>query len=376
MFAQPITDILLPRQEGDYLYLTGVDEPGGLLLLGPKTETLFLLDLDPRGAQFYGHDHVASKASSAALGIATSPLPRRAAEAYNKLLKQIPKDAALRIPAYRGGDHAPVRERRQRLLDHLDKARPDVSVHDLSADLRALRVVKDEWEIAQMRKAIEITFRGFHSVIPVLKKGNTETDVESVFYSTIRRLGGRAAYPMIAGNGRNAAIPHHFANDAPLEPGSLLVMDAGASVQRYAADITRTFPVSGRFSPEQARIYNAVLQSQLAGIAAVRPGATFREIHTTANEVLKKHGLAKYFIHGVSHYIGLDVHDPGPRRLRPGMVLTVEPGVYLLDKKIGVRIEDMAVVTENGCEVMSTGLPKTVAEIEKWMATKGSSENK
>ena len=327
------------------------------------------LDLGPRGAQFYGHDYVASKASSDALGVATSPLPRRAAEAYNKLLKQIPEGATLRIPAYRGGDHAPVRERRQRLLDHLKKARPDMTIHDLSADLHALRVVKDEWEIAQMRKAIEITFRGFHAVIPVLKEGKTETDVESAFYATIRRLGGRAAYPMIAGSGRNAAIPHYFANDAPLEPGSLLVMDAGASVQRYAADITRTFPVSGRFSPEQARIYNAVLQSQLAGIAAVRPGATFRDIRTAANDVLKKHGLAKYFIHGVSHYIGLDVHDPGPRRLRPGMVLTVEPGVYLLDKKIGVRIEDMVVVTENGCEVISAGLPKTVAGIEKWMAT-------
>lgn len=368
VFAQPMTDILQPRQEGDYLYLTGVREPGGILLMGPETETLFLLDYGPRGAQFYGLRYQASEETSRALGLPTKPLPRRTARAHALLLKQIPEGATLRIPSYRGGDHAPVRERRQRLIDYLKKARPNLKIGDLSEVLHAQRAIKDPWEIAQMRKAIAISVRGFQSIVPYVRKGRMETDVESAFYSTIRAMGARAAYPIIAGSGRNAAIPHYFANDAPLAPNSLLVVDAGAAIHRYAADITRTFPVSGKFSTEQARIYNAVLESQLAGIAVVRPGVSFRDIQKASADVLKKHGLAQYFIHGVSHFVGLDVHDPGPRKLLPGMVLTVEPGVYLLEESIGVRIEDMVVVTENGCEVLTDGLPKTVDEVEKWMA--------
>jgi Xaa-Pro aminopeptidase len=187
--------------------------------------------------------------------------------------------------------------------------------------------------------------------------------------AVVRGAGARPSFPFVVGAGRNAAIPHYFANDAPMPADGLVVIDAGAAYRRYAADITRTFPISGKFTAEQGRVYDAVLEAQLAGIAAVRPGASFRDIHKAARDTLDKHGLAEYFIHGTSHHVGLDAHDPGPTRpLRPGMTLTVEPGVYILDKRIGVRIEDIVLVTETGCEVLSRGLPKKRDDIERLLA--------
>ena len=368
VFAQPITDILLPRQEGDYLYLTGVDEPGGILLLGPKTETLYLLQLSKTSAQFFGHDYLAGEKADEALGVKTAPLPRRASEAYKALLDALPEGVTLHMPRYGGSDHATVRERRRRLADHLKANRPDVKIVNLSPTLHAQRAIKDAWEIEQLRRAIAITVEGFEAVRKPVRETGTETDVESAFYTTIRKRGARTAFPMIAGSGRNGAIPHYFKNEAPLVPKSLMVMDAGAAVHRYAADITRTFPVGGKFTDETRRLYDAVLACQEAAIAVAKPGATFRDLSKAARAVLKKHDLDSYFIHGISHQVGLDVHDPGGGRLRKGMVFTIEPGVYLLEKKIGVRIEDMFLVTETGVEMLTGALPRTAADVEAWLS--------
>ena len=230
--------------------------------------------------------------------------------------------------------------------------------------LASMRVIKDELELRHLRRAIAITEQAFRAALPEIRPGGHESEVESALMAVVRRAGARPSFPFVVGSGRNAAIPHYFANDSPL--GGLVVIDAGAAHLRYAADITRTFPVSGRFTAEQRRIYDAVLEAQLAGIAAVKPGASFRDIHKAARATLKKHGLARYFIHGTSHHVGLDAHDAGPTKsLQPGMTLTVEPGVYILDQGVGVRIEDIVLVTKTGCEVLSRGLPKRAEEIEK-----------
>ncbi|MHC4849200.1 MAG: aminopeptidase P N-terminal domain-containing protein [Planctomycetota bacterium] len=369
VFAQPFTDILHPRQEGNYLYLTGVREPGGILLLGPGVETLYLPRLRAEAAQFYGHEFHPDEATAQRLALQTGALPSKVSDIVSVVAAPLPDKARLRIPRYGGQDQATVRERRRKFVEQLAKVRPDVTVSDLGPTLRAMRVIKDELEIAHLRRAVAITEAAFRAALPRIAPGGHEADVESALMAMIRRAGARPSFPFVVGSGRNAAIPHYFANDSPLAAGGVLVVDAGAAHHRYAADITRTFPVSGRFSAEQRRIYNAVLAAQLAGIAAVKPGASFRDVHKAARNKLKEHGLDRYFIHGTSHHVGLDAHDAGPtKRLEPGMTLTVEPGVYILEKKLGIRIEDMVLVTSSGCEVLSRGLPKTADAIEKLLS--------
>jgi len=369
VFAQPFTDILQPRQEGHYLYLTGVREPGGVLLLGPRSELLFLPELEPKAAQFLGHEFHPDEATAKRLGLATRALPRGADGLRDALAAILPEGARLRVPGYRGADQATVRERRETLLAGLAQRRADIVVADLTPALLAMRVIKDKTELAHLRRAIAITEQAFRAAIPHIRAGSLESDVESALMAAVRAAGARPSFPFVVGGGRNAAIPHYFANDAPLPADGLVVVDAGAAYRRYAADITRTFPIAGTFSNEQGRVYDAVLEAQRAGIAAVRPGASFRDIHKAAYAVLEKHGLAEHFIHATSHHVGLDAHDPGPTRpLRPGMTLTVEPGVYILDRRIGVRIEDIVLVTGAGCEVLSTGLPKQRDEVERLLA--------
>jgi Xaa-Pro aminopeptidase len=157
-----------------------------------------------------------------------------------------------------------------------------------------------------------------------------------------------------------------------MEVGDIVVMDYAPEYRYYDSDITRTFPVSGKFSDEQIKVYEIVLEAQKAAIQKVRPGSTFAEITNAAREVVSRHGYDKYWQHGVSHFVGMSVHDVGtPDTLQPGMVLTIEPGLYLPEKNLGVRIEDSVLVTEQGCEVLTQGVPKEVAAIEKLMAEKG-----
>ena len=218
-----------------------------------------------------------------------------------------------------------------------------------------------------------------------------EYEVEALLEYVFRRSGAEhPGFPSIVGSGENSVILHYESNRRPMEAGDVVV-DIGAELHGYTADITRTFPVSGRFSEEQRRIYELVLKAQEAGIAAVRAGAPFGAAHRAAYPVLARGlaelglvddpgdaaGVSRFFMHGTSHYLGLDVHDVGsPGPLRPGAVLTVEPGIYIAPAEdvdprwwnIGVRIEDDVLVTEEGPVVLSTGAPKTVEAIEALMA--------
>ncbi|MFI5404025.1 MAG: M24 family metallopeptidase, partial [Planctomycetota bacterium] len=165
-----------------------------------------------------------------------------------------------------------------------------------------------------------------------------------------------------------SASPPHSRNAGPLAAGDRRVSDAGGSIDRYAADITRTFPVSGRFLPRQREVYEAVLRAQLAAIRAVKPGVTLQQVDAAARGVLKESGLDGYFIHATCHHVGLDVHDPGPPLLAAGMTITVEPGVYIAAEGFGVRIEDIVLVTDDGSEVLSDAFPKDPDAIERLLA--------
>jgi len=392
LFAQPFTDVLQPRQEGNFLYVTGVREPGGLILLAgakttgfrqvpetkngegagtPERARLYLPEMGARGRQFMALDFAPDAATAKKLGLATHALPRRHRPFAVVLAKLLPQGATLRIPRYRGGDDAFVRERKRKLVTDFGRARPDVKIEDLDALTTPMRAVKDATELAHLRRAIAITVDAFHAAVPVIRAGRSEADIEAAMMSVVRESGARAGFPFVVGSGRDAARPHYFWNNKTLPANSLVVVDAGAAVQRYSADITRTFPTSATFSERQRFVYAAVLEAQQAAIDQVRPGATLADVHKAAKRVLQKYKLAQFFIHGTSHHVGLDVHDPTARgALRAGMTITVEPGVYILAEKFGVRIEDIVLVTQDGHEVLTAALPKRPDAIEALLAPK------
>ena len=257
--------------------------------------------------------------------------------------------------------------------------------HDIMADLRELKTPE---ELTQLRKAIDITCASHRELMQKLESNMAEYQAQAIVEYGFKYNGSEyVGYPSIVGAGENSCILHYITNRKKLGPNDLMVVDAGAEYHGYTADVTRTLPVSGTFSEEQKKIYNLVLQAQLAGIEACKEGNIFRAAHNAAVDVIKKglielgiittpNEFSKYFFHGTSHYLGLDVHDMGNYgRLKAGQVITVEPGIYIpenspCDKKwwdIGVRIEDDVLITTGAADVLSGKLPKTVEEIEALM---------
>ena len=287
-----------------------------------------------------------------------------------------------------------------------ERVRTGVAAPRDIADVRTLlddmRLIKDEHELATMRRAGEISAGAHVRAMRAACPGRGEYEIEAELLHEFRRHGSQApAYTSIVAAGANACVLHYVANDATLKDGELLLIDAGCELDGYASDITRTFPVNGRFSGPQKTIYELVLAAQAAAIAEVKPGKRWNEPHDAAvkvlaqglldlkllsgslAEVLEKETYRQFYMHRTGHWLGLDVHDAGDykrdgqwRALEPGMVLTVEPGCYIRPAQnvaaayahIGVRIEDDVVVTAEGCEVLTAGAPKAVADIERLMA--------
>lgn len=268
--------------------------------------------------------------------------------------------------------------------------------------LHDLRLYKSKNELRVMRHAAGIAGQAHIRAMQIVRPGLTENQIEAEILHTFRYAGAVPSYEPIVGSGTNACVLHYRANNARLCDGDLLLIDAGAEYECYASDITRTFPVNGRFSPEQRALYNIVLNAQYAAITQVRPGKSFNAYHETAVESitsglielgilkgslqknLKEQTYKRYYMHKTGHWLGLDVHDVGDyrvhgdyRELEPGMVLTVEPGIYIApDAKevparwrgIGIRIEDDVAVTTSEPDILSNGVPKEIDEIETLMA--------
>ncbi len=276
------------------------------------------------------------------------------------------------------------------------------AILDVRAVLDEMRLIKDAEEIATMRRAAEISAAAHVRAMRQTRPERREFEIEAELLHEFRRHGAQApAYTSIVAGGANACVLHYVFNDAPLKDGELLLIDAGCELDGYAADITRTFPVNGRFSAVQKELYQLVLAAQAAAIEQVRPGNHWNAPHDAAlkvlaqgfidlglcrgtlSEVLEQESYKRFYMHRTGHWLGLDVHDVGEykqggewRLLKPGMALTVEPGCYIRPAddvserfwNIGIRIEDDVVVTEQGCEVLTHGAPKSVAEIEELMA--------
>ncbi len=284
---------------------------------------------------------------------------------------------------------------------------------ELAVFMSEMRLVKDEWEIAQMQDAIDSTILGFEDSVRewhhVLEYG--ERWIEGTFWRRARAAGNDVGYESIVANGPHATTLHWIENDGPVAPGQLILLDMGVENRSlYTADVTRTLPISGTFTPEQRQLYNLVLAAQQAGMESVKPGVSYRDFHVAAMTVLA-HGLAdmdilpcsadealekdsglyrRWTLHGTGHMLGLDVHDcAGARaenyldgKLEPGMVLTVEPGLYFQTsdllvpeslRGIGIRIEDDVLVTNDGCRNLSGALARTADDVESWMAAQSAS---
>ena len=272
-----------------------------------------------------------------------------------------------------------------RFAKELREKYPAMAVGDLYPIFGDLRLIKEPYELEKMRKAMDITRMGVEAMMANARPGMMEYEIEAHFDFTLMQHGAREkAFQTIAAAGERGTILHYTKNNGKTKDGDLLLVDCGAQVDWYNGDISRTFPVNGKFTERQKLVYNIVLEGQQKVIDAIRPGQPFSRL----NEILKEHYLealkeiglvktmadvAKYYYHGVSHYLGAETHDIGrytERVLQPGMVLTVEPGLYIEEWGIGIRIEDDALVTEDGCEVLTASIPKTIEEIEAFLKKK------
>ena len=259
-----------------------------------------------------------------------------------------------------------------------DSAAGRVALRSLRRIVDSMRVVKDEQEIAALRRAVTISGTAHVELMRAARDTMWEYELEAILEGAFRRQGAdRVGYPSIVGCGANAVVLHYDVNRDRCRPGQLLLVDAAAEWGQYTADITRTFPLSGTFTARQRALYDLVLGAQQAAMDAVRPGQTTEELTRLARVYLRDNSgtlcgdrtCDTYFIHGLSHGIGMDVHDPLGNRtpLRPGTVFTIEPGIYLPQEGIGIRIEDDILVTATGYENLSAFVPRTADDIERLM---------
>jgi Xaa-Pro aminopeptidase len=357
------------RQDDYFFYLTGLETPDAWLMLsaaadGTRDQVLLLPARNPMTERWTGVKLGPGADAARLSGIATV-LPVESRDSVLRALEQQVGGPWYLLMTAAARTHGWIH----------DWSFAGRDVRNVVPVLDSLRLVKDPAELARLRRAIDITAQAHRAALRALAPDLYEYQVEAVVEYTFRNLGAdRVGFPSIVGSGPNSTTLHYDANRRRMEAGDLVVVDIGAEYGQYTADVTRTFPVSGRFTDRQRAIYELVLGTQQAAIDSVRPGTTVARLNQIARAYMREHGgtlcgdrtCDAYFIHGLSHWLGMRVHDVGDYRtpLAAGMVLTIEPGIYLSDEPLGVRIEDDVLVTANGCEVLSAGAPKTVRDIE------------
>ena len=359
------------RQTNTFFYLTELETQDAWLLIAAGGDAagtvLFLPSRNPSQERWtglrLGPDSTAARLSGISRVLPTDSLDRMLAAALfrSSVPVYVPLDVTTRDEP--------------RLKELLFSGR---DVRNLRPVVDSMRLVKDADEIARMRNAIDISAAGHIAAMQVARPGMWEYEIEAAVEAAFRRNGAdRVGYPSIVGSGPNSTTLHYDVNRRQTKDGDLVVLDAGAEWGQYTADVTRTFPVNGKFTPRQKAIYDLVLATQQAAFDSTRPGATVAQLDRIAREYMRTHSgtlcggqsCDAYFIHGLGHWLGMDVHDVGDYAtpLRPGIVLTLEPGIYLPAEALGVRIEDDVLVTLAGAEWLSVKAPKTTAEIERLM---------
>ena len=393
------------RQDSDFFYLSGFDEPNAVIVLMPGREhgefILFCQDRDPE-RELWDGIRAGTEGACRDFG-ADDAFP---IADIDEILPGL-IEGRERV-YYAMGRNAEFDRKVMNWVNIIRSkvrsgAHPPGEFVDLDHLLHDMRLIKSSAEIKLMREAAQISARAHVRAMQLCRPGMYEYQLEAELLHEFHRSGCKApAYGSIVGGGANGCILHYRNNDQKLRDGDLVLIDAGGELDCYASDITRTFPVNGRFSPEQKALYEVVLAAQLAGIEAVKPGSHWNEPHEATvraitaglvelgllkgcvDELIEREAYKPFYMHRAGHWLGMDVHDVGDykiggewRVLEAGMVLTVEPGLYISPsceavpakwRGIGIRIEDDVVVTARGCEVLSRDVPKTVAEIEALMA--------
>ncbi|HZL99583.1 MAG TPA: aminopeptidase P N-terminal domain-containing protein [Planctomycetota bacterium] len=390
------------RPDSDFWYLTGFREPDAVAVLRPGADSeryvLFVRPRDPEQEVWTGR--------RAGLEGARERFGADAAYPIETLDEHLPR--LLRgfdSLTYATGDDLELDRKllgwiKDTHLRSRDGVRLPAQVNHPGATLHELRLRKSPDEVAALKRCAELTDQGHRAAMSALREGQGEWEIEALVDGSFRRGGGWGpGYPSICAAGANATILHYNTNEETVPPGALMLLDAGAEAEGYTADVTRCFPSGARFTPPQRELYELVLAAQLAAIGQVRPGAPFHSVHEVAlrrlveglvelellpagvDANLESGAYRRYYMHRTSHWLGLDVHDVGAyytadrksRPLEPGMVLTVEPGLYVPagDERaperfrgIGVRIEDDVLVTPAGHEVLTAAIPKTIADVE------------
>ena len=365
------------RQDSDFHYLTGIDEAGAVLVLAPAERLhrhrLYLAPRDPEAERWTGEREPLGHALRERTGF---DRVRRSGSLGGELAGLVQAGDTLHVVNRPSGPDSPLPPE-QELYAKLQARIPGLTVKNQMRLLPALRAVKEPRELERMRVAIDATLAAHRAAARTIRPGVEENWIESVIATEFKKAGAvRPAFGSIVGAGDNSTILHYPDHDETIEPGALVVVDIGADYGRYAADVTRTYPADGTFTARQREVYDAVLRTQEACIRMVRPGVYMEDLHAEAERILRAAGFGDYFIHGLGHYVGLDVHDAGLRRepLAEGMVITVEPGVYIPEEALGVRIEDEVLVTAKGSELLTAELPRSADEIERMMAAERPSE--
>jgi len=375
-------------QEPNFYYLSGHNEPGAALLLIPNSpagaplegphEILYLPPRDPTEEKWEGpklgpdDPGVVEKTGFSAV----EPMANLRGE-LTKLAKIFPNFYTILPPKEENGYPHFTNS-----VGLLRGAVPQSNLKDIAPVLYAMRQVKSDGELALLEKAINVSIEAHLDAMKTMRPGLFEYQIAARM-EEIHEWGGcaREAYAPIVGAGFNSTVLHYSALDSEIKDGDLVVIDVAGEYGGYAADITRTLPANGKFTARQREVYDIVLGAQNAAMAAVKPGAVLYGSENSLQQIvtnyINSHGkdkqgrpLGRYYPHGVSHHLGLDVHDPGERTrpLEPGMVITVEPGIYIPEENLGVRIEDDVLVTQDGYRLLTARLPRTADEVEAVMA--------
>lgn len=392
------------RQDSDFFYLTGFEEPDSLAVVkleGDKKYTLFVRPRDPEREIWDGRRAGIEGAKSEFGAEDSFPI----AEFESKLTDFLDGTDVLyyRLGVDSNLDNKIIQEiSRMRSLNR-KPVNPPQTIIDPATIIHEMRVLKSSEELEIMQTAADIAAEAHCEAMKAVRPGMQEYEVEALIEQIFRRRGAAGpAYTSIIGGGPNATVLHYINNDGQLRDGELLLIDAGAEYKGYASDITRTFPISGRYTKPQREIYDLVLKAQMSCVEMVRPGVTHDQLKQHSIEVLtegmielgllegkteeliKEKKYEKFYMHGLGHMLGIDVHDVGryyfgqeSRALEPGVVMTVEPGIYIAPdsegvpdqyRGIGVRIEDDVLCTNNGPRVLTTKVPKQAEEIEELMS--------
>jgi len=383
-----------PKKTGDELYrftpnrnfyyLTGIDEEEHIVILSKfkdiVNEKLFLKEIDLSEEMWNGKTLRDNEGIDIS-GIEDTVYMKEFASYINRLI-----NGAEEINLYLDLDRESINEddsKANEFARNMKNKYPQIVIKNLSSKITPLRMIKSKEEIAEMRKAIEITIDGVEALMKNSKVGMKEYELEAYFDFICKTKGSKDfAFNTIAAAGKNATTLHYVENNSELKNNDLILFDLGAQWNYYNADITRTFPINGKFTPRQKEVYEAVLRVNKAVISKLKPGVDYKELNSWATELIaeeciklgiikEKDEVRKYYWHSIGHNLGLDTHDVEPQGrnfiFEEGMVFTVEPGIYIEEEEIGIRIEDDILITKNGCEVLTKNMIKEVDEIENFM---------